>query len=245
MNRSIVRLLACAVLLSLPVFASAGPGAAVTSFRILPADVPKFLAAYDKWMASASGKTFNGRIVMATVMADGMDPASHVMTSAYKSMADYDTYQQAALKDPAREEFLATVVPIAQLLLTGRSELVRSWGDVNDTDTIWQTHLFDVTDQAAVVAAEDAWFATPMGKAFPGQVHLSAIIAGGDGAPSHVMQVGWANVAEMEAYGDKYADDPAWTKFLTAMQAASKYRGANLARTLKTWGPATLKSLTR
>jgi hypothetical protein len=203
------------------------------------------IAAYDKWMTSAAAKQFKGRVVMAAVMADGADPASHVLSWTYKSMAEYDAYSVAALSDPARDEFLAAVVPVAQLVLTGRTVLVRSWGDVNDTDTIWETHFLDVSDPAAVLAAQDAYFASPMGKAFPGQVHISAIIAGGLDAPSHIARVGWASVAEMEAFSDKYANDPDWAKFLTALEAASKYRGASLARTLKSWGPASLKSLTQ
>jgi hypothetical protein len=113
-----------------------------------------------------------------------------------------------------------------------------------DTDVIWNAHYFNVTDAAGFNAALDAWQATPMGKKFPGQGHLSAISMGGIGAPTHVINLGYASIAEMEAYSDAIAEDPAdWTNFMTAMGKVSTHLGADLSEQVKAWGPATLKSL--
>jgi hypothetical protein len=246
MNRTFRKFLVPIALCCLPGLVAAGPGSAVTSARVLPLDIPKYIAAYDKFMASPVGKQFKGRLVLMSHLADGGDPATLSVLSLYHSQAEYETYSNAVMANEAiRAELLNAIVPIAQQTFTGRTALIKSWGDINDTDTIWENFYFTVTDYPAFIAALDAWLASPMGKKFPGQGHLIDITRAGaaPGTPGVAISVGYASLSESETYGDGFVDDPDWAKYLAAMAKVSTYLGSDLSRTLKTWGPATTKSL--
>jgi hypothetical protein len=245
MNRSILKYLIPIALACVPMLGHAAPGYSLTTLTVLPANVPKVIAATDKMMASATGQKFKGRLLLLQHIADGSDPASISIVSIYKSAAELEVYGNLMQDDPARMEYLSTVVPVAQLQLTSRTTTIRSWGDINDTDTIWVGHYLVVKDLPALMAAMDAWQNSPMGKKFPGQGHLSAITFGGaaPGTPTHVVSLGYASIAEMETYNDAIAKDPDWAKFLAAVGPISTHLGADLSRTLKTWGSASMKSL--
>ncbi len=243
MMTRILKTFVAAALICLPLFAQAGPGSSVTSTAVLPQNVPAMVAAFDKYMSSSLGKQFKGRLVLLRHIADGADPATVSIVSLYHSAAEAEAFAILAQNDPAWTELLAAVVPISQVTFTGRSVAVKSWGDVNDTDTIWENVLFTVTDPAALIAATDAWHATAMGKKFPGQSHLLAVEAAGMGQVTHYFAVGWASLAEREAFGDANANDPAWTTYVAAGAKASTYLGRSMSQTVKAWGPATTKSL--
>lgn len=244
MITKILQTFVSAALIYLPLFAQAGPGSSVISSSVTPQNVPAMVAAIDKYMSSSLGKQYKGRLVLLSHTADGADPATVSIVNLYHSAAEDEAFGNLAQNDPAWTELLATVVPISQLTFTGRSNAVKSWGDVNDTDTVWENVLFTVTDPAAVIAATDAWNATAMGKKFPGQSHLAAVQAAGVGPVNvtHFFAVGWASLAEREAFGDANANDPAWTTYLAALAKASTYLGTTLSETVKVWGPATTKS---
>ena len=245
MNRSKFKFLVPIVLFWLPFVAEAAPGLSVTGITVTPQNAPKVVAALDKWMASPVGKQYKGRLLLQAHVADGTDPATHSIVALHHSAAEADAFATLAQNDPAWAELLNTIVPISQQQFTGRATTIKSWGDINDTDTVWNVHYFTITDLPAVMAALDTWMASPMGKKAPGQIHLSAMSAVGINPATHVISVGYASIAEMETYGDMAAKDPDWAKFLTAMQKASTHLGAVIARDVKSWGPATMKSLTQ
>jgi hypothetical protein len=243
MNR-ILKFLVTITVLCAPMFAAAGPGYSLATTTVKPLDVPTVIAATDKMMASATGQKFKGRLLLLQHIADGSDPASLSIVSIYKSAAELETYSNLMQDDPARVEYMKTIVPIAQLQMTARLSTMKSWGDISDTDTIWVAHYFTVTDPAAFVAALDEFQKSPVGVKFPGQGHLAAMSLGGISPVTHVISLGYASIAEMEAYNDMVAKDPAWAKFLAAVRPASTHLGADLNRTLKQWGTASMKALT-
>lgn len=243
MNR-ILKCLAAMTVLCAPLFAAAGPGYSLATTTVKPLDVPTVVAATDKMMESANGQKFKGRLLLLQHIADGNDPATLSIVSIYKSAAELETYTNLMQDDPARAEYFKTILPIAQLQTTSRVSIMKSWGDVNDTDTVWVAHYFTVTDPAAFVAALETFQKSPIGVKFPGQGHLGAMSLGGISPVTHVISLGYASIAEMEAYNDMAAKDPEWTKFLAAARPASEHLGADLSRTLKQWGTASMKSLT-
>ena len=245
MPRTTLKFFIAAAVLYLPLLAAAGPGLQLSTSTILPQDVAKVVAARDAFMASSVGKQFKGRVVLLQHIADGADPASHTTVSIFHSAAELETFTKAAMNDPAYKAFLDAIVPISKLQMTTRTAALRSWGDIVDTDTVWSSFYFRVTDLAAVNVAMDEWQKSPMYKKFPGQGHLAAITFGGVGAdaPTHVINVGWASIAEMESYTDMRATDPDWLKYQAALRKVSTQVGADLAMEVKSWGPATLKSL--
>lgn len=243
MNR-ILKFLVPIALLCAPMFAAAGPGYSLATTTVKPLDIPTVIAATDKMMASATGQKFKGRLLLLQRIADGNDPATLSIVSIYKSAAELETYSNLMQDDPARAEYFKTIVPIAQLQTTSRLSTLKSWGDINDTDTIWAAHYFTVTDPAAFVAALDAFQKSPVGLKFPGQGHLAALSFGGISPATHVISLGYASIAEMEAYNDMVAKDPAWATFMAAVRPVSTHLGAELSRTLKQWGTASMKSVT-
>ena len=119
---------------------------------------------------------------------------------------------------------------------------VRSWGDIADTDPVWVSHAFVVSDPAAFLAAFDELLASPTGKKFPGQVHLSGVSAGGITPVTHVASVGYASEAEREAWIQTRSGSAAWAAYVEATKASSRLLGTSLFRTLRSWGPATLSA---
>lgn len=245
MFRQILKTAVSTALICIPLFAEAGPGTSVISSAVTPQNIPTVVAAIDKWMASPVGRQYKGRLVLSSHIADGADPATISIVNGYHSDAEAEAFSKLTQNDPAYNELLATVVPISQVTFTGRSVAVKSWGDVNDTDTVWESFLFTVTDPAAVIAATEAWNASAIGKKFPGQTHLAATDSAGMGPVTHFFAVGWASLAEREAFRDANQNDPDWAAYLAAMQKASTFLGSSLSQTVKAWGPATTKSLTR
>jgi hypothetical protein len=247
MDRSILKFLAPIVLFCLPVLAEAAPGMALIQTTVTPQNAPKFIAAIDKWMASPTAKQYKGRLLLQAHVADGTNPATHSIVNLYQSLADYEAFSKASQADPAWAELLNTVVPISTPVSTSMLGVVKSWGDVNDTDTVWNVHSFNVTDPAGMIATIDAWMSSPGGKKFPGQLHLIANSAGGVESPNvtHLISVGYASLAEMEAFLASSANDPDTTKFLAGMQKASTHLGASIEQNVKTWGPASLKAVTQ
>jgi len=232
-----------ALFFSVPIIATAA-GYHATTFSVIPQNVPKVVSAIDTYFASSAGQQFKGRLILLSHVADGADPATHTLASLFHSVAELETFQNAVANDPAVRALMDAIVPVSTLQSTVRTRSLRSWGDLQDTDTVWVSHYFNVTDGPAFMAALDKWLASAAGKKFPGQGHLSAIAVGGMGAPSHVINVGYASQTEMAEYGDTVAASPEWATYLAEVAKAATYAGANMSQQVKAWGPASMKTLT-
>jgi hypothetical protein len=156
----------------------------------------------------------------------------------YKTAAEREAFVQSLQGNAAWTEFQNTLEKVSQPGGQVLYRNVKSWGDINDTDAVWMAHAFDVSDPAAHLAALDALMASPTGKKFPGQVYLSAVVAGGMSPVTHVVSVGYASVREMAdwiAVRDASAD---WATYQAASSKVSEYLGGSLANTANTWGKA-------
>jgi hypothetical protein len=74
-------------------------------------------------------------------------------------------------------------------------------------------------------------------------VYLSVVVAGGITPVTHVISVGYDSEAEMEAWTTTRDASADWATFQKESRKAAEYLGGSLARELKSWGPATLSSL--
>ena len=246
MNRCLLRLSMLVSMLLLAPLAIARPGALVTSLNVVPQNVPKLVAAFDAFRATPVGQSAKGRTLLLGNISDGADPATVTFVALYQSLAEYEAFVNANNASPAAwNQFLDTAVPLGSVVMTSRNQNRKSWGDVNDTDTVWESFYFTVSDYPAFVAALDAFIASPAGKRAPGQGHLLTITDSGaaPGTPDVAIVVGYASLAELETYGDSLANDPDWAKYVAASNKASTFLGSDLARTIKAWGPATMKSV--
>jgi len=224
--------------------ALASPSWSLISFSATPQNAPQVIAAADKLMSSAAGKEFSGRLILQVHLADGANPATHSFVPIYKSAAEREAFVQKLQADPAWNEFTTTMTKLSQPVSTTLHRTVKSWGEVVDTDHVWAAYAFDVNDPAAFAAALDKLMTSATGKKFPGQVHLSDVVAGGITPVNQVISVGFASEAEMDAWNDSLDASADWNAYIDASNKSAEYLGANLARDLKTWGPASLKELT-
>lgn len=223
--------------------AAAGPSWSTIGFTTTPSNVAQVVAAADKLMSSEIGKTFPGKLLLQSNVADGANPASHTFVPIYRTTAEREAFAQSLQGNPAWTEFQATLEKTTQPGGTVLHQVVKHWGEVNDTDHVWIVYAFDVSDPAAFLAALDAFMASATGKKSPGQVYLSAVVAGGVSPVSHVISVGYASEAEMAAWQEVRNASADWSAFQKASAPAGEFLGASLARDLKSWGPATLQQL--
>jgi hypothetical protein len=238
----VIGLIAAGLLLFSQV-ATAASWAAI-SFKTTPQSAPKVLAATDKLLGSAVGKEFPGKLLLQVHVADGNDPATHSFIPIYKTAAEREAFMAKLQADPAWGAFMAVITKETQPVSTVWLKTIKSWGEIVDTDHVWEAHSFNVSDPAAFLAAMDKFIGSETGKKFPGQVYLSAVVAGGLSPVSHVVSVGFASEAEMDAWSDLRNGTPDWLTFREESRKVSDYLGTTLARDLKTWGPATLKDVT-
>ena len=97
---------------------------------------------------------------------------------------------------------------------------------------------------AVLLSAMRSYSQSATGQAAPGQVHLSAVTAGGVGSASHIISVGWASEAEWESEVQRTAGNPQWNALIRTMRAVAEYHGATLQRDIKSWGKASVEEIT-
>ena len=213
------------------------------SFSTTAPNAPLVVAAADALMSSAAGKTFPGKLLLQAEVADGDSPATHSFIPIYKTAAERETFVQALQADPAWNTFTAEMAKLSQPVSTVLYRSAKTWGELVDTDHVWMGYAFHVTDPAAFVASLNKLMASPTGKKFPGQVYLSAVVAGGISPVTHLISVGFASQAEMETWDATRDASADWATYIKESRKAAEFLGANLSQDLKSWGPATLSSL--
>ncbi len=230
-----------ATLLAAP--SMAGPGYQVNSFIMSPANGPKVLAAIEKLQSAPIMEKNKGRLLFLANLADGADPSTHAFVVLFESTAEYEAFSMKLQADPAWAEFIGTLGTLGQGAGTLRIRTERSWGDISDDDVVWQNFLFQVQNPAAFLAAHERFMATKTGKNFPGQIHLTSVVAGGISPVSHGVVVGYESQAEMEAWNEANRGNPERIAFFAELNLSAEYLGSSLSRTIKAWGRASMKSV--
>lgn len=223
--------------------AAAQPTWSAISISTTPQNLPLVQAAADALMNSAAGKEFPGKLLLQADVANGASPATNSFIPIYKTAAQREAFVQKLQADPAWNTFRDEMAKLSQPVSTILYRTVKSWGELVDTDHVWMGHAFQVSDPPAFLAAVDKLMASPTGKKFPGQVYLSAVVAGGITPVTHLISVGYASEAEMEGWNSTLDASADWAAYLKASRKAAAYLGGSLSRDLKSWGPATLSSL--
>jgi hypothetical protein len=234
-----------AVMVCVALSANAQPGWTITGLTVLPPDAPKLVAALDALFASDVGSKAPGRVVLRANVADGNNPETHTVVSLASSAEEREQFQAKLYASDAWAELTSTVSSLSRAPgVTMRGIIVWNNGDRTDSDVVWLNHYLTTRQPASLAAALAAYSQTPGGQAQTGQVHLSALIAGGVGGPSHVVSVGFASEAEMEASIAKQQQDPAYQAMLGIINSIAQYHGAVLQRDLKSWGKASVEEVT-
>jgi hypothetical protein len=208
----------------------------IINIAVQPLDAPAVVAAADALMSSPAGKGFPGRLFLQQIVADGDNPATHSFVPVYRSAAEREAFVAKLQADPAWAKFQEAMAKLSQPVSTVLYRTQKRWGNVTDTDVVWQTHAFDVRDPAAFTAALGAFMASPTGKRFPGQIFLSSVVSGGLSPVTHLISVGFASDAARESWQDSIQGGTDFETYLAASRKAADYLGNNMARTVKTWG---------
>lgn len=223
--------------------AAADPTWSQIAFTTTASNAPKIVAASDKLMSSEIGKEFPGKLLLQVNVADGANPATHTFAPIYRTTAERETFVQKMLASDAWREFQATLEKTSTPVSTVLYRTVKSWGDINETDIVWMTHAFSVSDPAGFMSAVDGFMTSETGKKFPGQVYVSAVVAGGISPVTHVISVGYASETEMDSWAAVRNASTDWATYQNASEPTAEYLGAAISRTVKSWGPATLQQI--
>lgn len=223
--------------------ANAFPTWTAFGFTTTAENAPQVIAAADKFMNSPVGKEFPGLLLLQAYMANGSSPATHSFVPLYKSVADREAYVQKIMADPAWAEFQATMARLSQPVSVVMYRTLKSWGEVADDDKVWMSYAFTVKDPVAFLATIQQFMASETGKKFPGQVHLEGVMAGGITPVTHLVSVGYASEAEMEAWAESLMGNADWATYLDASRPIVEPLGSVLVRTIKSWGSVSLGDL--
>ena len=82
----------------------------------------------------------------------------------------------------------------------------------------------------------DTLMMSETGKKFPGQVHLSAVAAGGMSPVTHLISVGYESEAQAEAWNQVMLPSNDWEEYTEDAEKVSTYSGGFMVRSIKTWG---------
>ena len=234
MKRPIIVL--AAGLLFLCASAHAAANWQTTGFRIDPQNVPKILAATDKFMSSPIGQQLPGSLSLMVIQIDGADPSTHSFITSVESMAAREVWTQKLPGNSDWTEFLNVVSSLSDLGATSRMIFMKSWGESGESDVVWQLHASRIDNPPGYLAALDALMGSETGKKFPGSLHLSSVAAAGLSPVSHVISVGFESAAEAEAWNEMMFQSADWAAFQKATDSTSEFLGTFVLRTLKTWG---------
>lgn len=225
-----------AVLSLLSSAAFAGPMWESFGIAAKQSDAPKIVAATDKFMTSAEGKAFPGKLIMMTNVANGADPTTHSWVAIYNSTADAERWGASLENAKSWTDFMNAVSPITTPTVDARYALVKSWGKADDATSVWHGHMIKSSDPAKTAAALDKWFNSSKGKTFPGEAYLSAPIAAGPTPMTHLISVGFKSEADMETWSDSLQGNADYVAFINEFLATTEYLGATLSREVKEWG---------
>lgn len=91
-------------------------------------DSGAFVAAIDKFRASATGKKQPSQVHLSQVIAAGMTPMSHLVSVGYASEAEMETAQLSLTGNSDWQALLDAVNESAEQLGSSMSRTVKSWG---------------------------------------------------------------------------------------------------------------------
>jgi hypothetical protein len=217
---------------------SAAPALQSTQIAVAnQADGAKVVAALGAWMEGYGSKS-SSRVVVHAHVADGSNPATHTILAISPSVAAMEAFnQQVTDSEEGMAEwqaFLSKVQPISKVTTTGRTSLIKSWGKIDDDDTVWLVHAMSTNDGASVVRAMDAWMASPTGKKFPGEAHLMGTVAGSPA--THLMALGYESQTEMEEWGAVAGPSGDLARLMNSIRVLTEYHGASLSVTAAAFG---------
>jgi hypothetical protein len=206
------------------------------TFTTTAQNLPKVIAATEKFMATEAGKAMPGTLSIMASVIDGDDPTTNSFITSTESMATREKWIASLEGNADWIDLRDTVASLAELGATSRMVFVKHWGERGDKNVVWHLFALTVSDSAAYTKAMDTLMASATGKKFPGSLHLSSVAAAGMSPVTHVLSVGYESEAEAETWTATILASADWTAFQRATDPISDRDGSWVLRTLKTWG---------
>jgi hypothetical protein len=219
----------CALLVTIQVQAA--------SFKVYESAIPltgqsAVLEAAEKFMKSPTGKSFKGAFHINSILANGVNPATHSFALLMPSMAAIHDWESSLVGNKDIQKFWSVLDQTATPVTEYMGSLIKTWGDVSNEDNVWMLTKFRTTDPAAVVAGQDM-LSEKLGDKFPGQVVLHGLAAGtrnganGDYS-THMFVIGYKSVAEMEEWVGYLNAQPEWAEYLSSLRDSTVWQGSDL-----------------
>ena len=195
------------------------------------------LEAAEEFMQSPTGKSYTGAFHINSILANGVNPATHLFALLMPSMAAIHDWESSLVGNEDIQKFWSVLDENATPVTEYMGSLIKTWGDVSNADNVWMLTKFRTTNPAAVVAGQDM-LSEKFGDKFPGQVVLHSLAAGtrnganGDYS-THMFVVGYESVAEMEEWISYLNTQPAWAEYLSSLRDSTVWQGSDLIQNSK------------
>lgn len=210
---------------------------AAPSFKTYEIAVPltkqaAVVEATNKFMATDTGKSYQGSLHLNSYLANGMSPATHSFVLLMDSQADIAAWEDGLVGNGDIMGFWASLEANSTPVSEYMGSLVKTWGNISNDDRVWQVTRFYSTDPITMLAAMDKLMAST-GKNFPGQTAIHAMGAGNrnganNGFSTHMLVNGYESVAEMEQWINYMNTQPAWAEFLSTVRSSTTWQGTEL-----------------
>lgn len=97
-------------------------------------DPAAFVEAIETFTASEKGQEFPGQVHLASVVAGGTTPVSHLLVVGYASVAEMETWRDGLRGDPAWESYLETSGRASEYLGSTIATTAKTWGEASLSD---------------------------------------------------------------------------------------------------------------
>ncbi len=220
--------------------ASAGPTWAAYNAQVAPGNEAAVVEAVNTLMASDVGKSLPGRVVLLDAAFNGPNPTTHTLVFVGKSSAELNAWGQSLGESEAGQAFFAALGPNLSPVSESLSAHVKSYGNVDESNSYWLGYAIDVSDAGGFVAALDKLWGSATGKKHPGEAHLLQLRSG-DASVTHFVAVGFENAAEEETWRESLAGNADMEAFQKESTSVANLVSRNIDATVAQWGNFSLK----
>jgi hypothetical protein len=232
------------VLLAMTGFARAQAVWVDYSWAVEPAKENRFFAAVDKFTASETFKSFEGRMLVNAHAANGPAPHNFSFAVVYKDLATWEATQAnlngAADWDRFRKALAANGTLTGETVYTH----VAGWGEINnERGGSWEGMAARVSDPQNYIARMSRLMDSSVMKDMPGSLDVWRVTAGGTPGVSHIVVFGDDSWSSLETYRTEAAKNPDFRAAIAGMAKVRTLLGAIWTTTVGSYGPLDLNSV--
>ena len=215
-------ILTAASLLLTSAISKASETAIVYEWAVKPGEANSYAQAVDRLQKSKIGGDRTAQLQLQSISFDGANPTTHRVVALYPSLAESEKWNAKFNGSKEQAAFMNSINKVATSVSQYMAKPVMSWGEVSNSDTVFDLVRIEVTNPQAIASGLDTMMNSADAKEFPGQIWLVEIRRGQaspDGRVTHEIVVGYESLSEMETWLDYMYQTQAWANWLeTASQ---------------------------